>query len=177
MPYVRAQHIMIGQFIGSWYYFRLVPSRYLCVFGVREDWGLGCGARGFMGTDKQRLDTSLILLVLKQMARLLFEILLTMQRYNPTFLKPVCNRGRTSSVKRALYGRVEGRSFDSRSEVGGNNQGLKITARHFLTQVTTHCTNGGPVSSRRRRNAVYSSSKNSHFQIELSESISCKNEF
>ena len=25
---------------------RLVPSRYLCVFGVREDWGLGWGAHG-----------------------------------------------------------------------------------------------------------------------------------
>ena len=25
---------------------RLVPSRYLCVFVVREDWGLGWGARG-----------------------------------------------------------------------------------------------------------------------------------
>ena len=29
---------------------RLVPSRYLCVFGVREDWGLGWGARGLRGT-------------------------------------------------------------------------------------------------------------------------------
>ena len=28
---------------------RLVPSRYLCVFGVREDWRLGWGARGLMG--------------------------------------------------------------------------------------------------------------------------------
>ena len=28
---------------------RLVASRYLCVLGVREDWGLGCGARGLMG--------------------------------------------------------------------------------------------------------------------------------
>ena len=25
---------------------RLVPSRHLCVFGVRDDWGLGVGARG-----------------------------------------------------------------------------------------------------------------------------------
>ena len=29
---------------------RLVPSRYLCVFGVREDWGLGWGARGLIGS-------------------------------------------------------------------------------------------------------------------------------
>ena len=28
---------------------RLAPSRYLCVFGVREDWGLGWGARGLIG--------------------------------------------------------------------------------------------------------------------------------
>ena len=27
---------------------RLVPSRYLCVLGVREDWGLGWGARGLI---------------------------------------------------------------------------------------------------------------------------------
>ena len=28
---------------------RLAPSRYLCVFGVREDWGLGWSARGLIG--------------------------------------------------------------------------------------------------------------------------------
>ena len=34
---------------------RLVPSRHLCVFGVRDDWGLGWGARGVMGrTDTTR---------------------------------------------------------------------------------------------------------------------------
>ena len=30
-------------------YIRVVPNRYLCVFGVREEWGLGCGARDLMG--------------------------------------------------------------------------------------------------------------------------------
>ena len=28
----------------------LVPSRYVFVFGMREDWGLGWGARGLMGS-------------------------------------------------------------------------------------------------------------------------------
>ena len=31
----------------------LVPSRYLCVSGVREDWGLFWGARGLMGRSKE----------------------------------------------------------------------------------------------------------------------------
>ena len=33
--------------------FRFVPSRYLCVLGVREDWGLGCmrRVRGVLGRD------------------------------------------------------------------------------------------------------------------------------
>ena len=47
-----------------------------------------------------------------------------MQRYNPTFLKPVCNRARTTSVNRALYCRVGGRRFDSRGRA--NNQGLNL---------------------------------------------------
>ena len=29
---------------------RLVPSLYVFVFGMREDWGLGWGARGLMGS-------------------------------------------------------------------------------------------------------------------------------
>ena len=52
------------------------------------------------------------------------KYLLTMQRYNPTFLKPVFNRGRTSSVSRALYSRVGGRWFDSPGRA--NNQALNL---------------------------------------------------
>ena len=33
---------------------RLVPSRHLCVVGVREDWGVRLGrARGLMGRDEK----------------------------------------------------------------------------------------------------------------------------
>ena len=37
---------------------RLVPSHYLCVLGVREDWGLVWGARvGLMGRDEGKIAT------------------------------------------------------------------------------------------------------------------------
>ena len=35
----------------------LVPSRYVFVFGMREDWGLVCGARGLMGSYKGKMAT------------------------------------------------------------------------------------------------------------------------
>ena len=36
---------------------RLVPSHYLCVLGVRKDWGLGWGARGLMGRYEGKIAT------------------------------------------------------------------------------------------------------------------------
>ena len=42
---VEDMRILLGRFHSkgntSWDQYRLVPSRYLCVLGVREDWGLG----------------------------------------------------------------------------------------------------------------------------------------
>ena len=37
--------------------YRRVPSRYLCVLGVREDWGLGWGARGLIGIYEGKIAT------------------------------------------------------------------------------------------------------------------------
>ena len=46
------------------YYYdtRLVPSRYLIVFWMREDWGLGLGVQGVMGREEGKIASLFFLL-------------------------------------------------------------------------------------------------------------------